>query len=91
MQRELISKKSRIENNLPEMKYTSQLASEKGAPSWFNALPLSKRNNYEERIRETEHSSFNALVFACSGGVGRGGGKAALSVWLLNFIPLLIP
>ena len=33
MQRELISKKSRIENNLPEMKYTIQLASEKGASS----------------------------------------------------------
>ena len=29
-----------------------------------------KRNKYEERIRETEHSSFNALVFACSGGAG---------------------
>ena len=42
MQRELISKKSRIENNLPEMKYTIQLASEKGASSWLNALPLSK-------------------------------------------------
>ena len=41
-QRELISKKSRIENNLPEMKYTIQLASEKGASSWLNALPLSK-------------------------------------------------
>ena len=42
MQRELISKKHRIENNLPEMKYTIQLASEKGASSWLNALPLSK-------------------------------------------------
>ena len=42
MQRELISKKSRIENNLPGMKYTMQLASEKGASSWLNALPLSK-------------------------------------------------
>ena len=42
MQRALISKKSRIENNLPEMKYTIQLASEKGAYSWLNALPLSK-------------------------------------------------
>ena len=42
MQRELISKKSRIENNLPEMKYTTQLASEKEASSWLNALPLSK-------------------------------------------------
>ena len=42
MQRELISKKSRIENNLQEMKYTIQLASEKGASSWLNALPLSK-------------------------------------------------
>ena len=41
-QRELISKKSRIENNLAEMKYTIQLASEKGASSWLNALPLSK-------------------------------------------------
>ena len=29
-----------------------------------------KRNKCEERIRETEHSSFNALVFACSGGAG---------------------
>ena len=29
-----------------------------------------KQNKYEEQIRETEHSSFNALVFACSGGVG---------------------
>ena len=29
-----------------------------------------KRNKYEERIRETEHSSFNALVFACSDGAG---------------------
>ena len=42
MQRELISKRSRIENSLPEMKYTIQLASEKGASSWLNALPLSK-------------------------------------------------
>ena len=33
MQCELISKKSRIENNLSEMKYTIQLASEKGASS----------------------------------------------------------
>ena len=41
MQRELISKKSRIENNLPEMKYTIQLAAEKGASSWLSALPLS--------------------------------------------------
>ena len=29
-----------------------------------------KRNKYDERICETEHSSFNALVFACSGGAG---------------------
>ena len=29
-----------------------------------------KRNKYEEPIRETEHSSFNALVFTCSGGAG---------------------
>ena len=29
-----------------------------------------KRNKYEERICKTEHSSFNALVFACSGGAG---------------------
>ena len=29
-----------------------------------------KQNKYEERIRETEHSSFNALVFDCSGGAG---------------------
>ena len=42
IQRELISKKSRVENNLPEMKHTIQLASEKGASSWLNALPLSK-------------------------------------------------
>ena len=42
LQRELISKKSRTEDNLPEMKYTIQLASEKGASSWLNALPLSK-------------------------------------------------
>ena len=41
-QRELISKKSGIENSLPEMKYTIQLASEKGATSWLNALALSK-------------------------------------------------
>ena len=42
MQRELILKKSRIGNNLPEMKYTIQLALEKGASSWLNALPLLK-------------------------------------------------
>ena len=42
MQRELISQKSGIENNLPEIKYAIQLASEKGASSWLNALPLSK-------------------------------------------------
>ena len=42
MQRELISKKSRSENSLPEMKYTIQLASDKGASSWLNTLPLSK-------------------------------------------------
>ena len=42
MQRELISKKSRIENNLPEMKYTIHLVWKKGASSWLNALPLSK-------------------------------------------------
>ena len=42
MQRELNSKKSRIENNLPEMKYTIQLASRNGASSWLNTLPLSK-------------------------------------------------
>ena len=29
-----------------------------------------KRNKYEERIREAKHSSFNAFVFACSGGAG---------------------
>ena len=29
-----------------------------------------KRNKYDERIRKTEHKSFNALVFACSGGAG---------------------
>ena len=29
-----------------------------------------KQNKYEERIRETEHNSFNALVLACSGGAG---------------------
>ena len=33
MQRDLISKKSIIENNLPEMKYAIQLASEKEASS----------------------------------------------------------
>ena len=27
-----------------------------------------KQNRYEKRIRETEHSSFNALVFACLDG-----------------------
>ena len=42
MQRELISRKSRIGNNLPEMKYSIQLASEKQASSWLNELPLSK-------------------------------------------------
>ena len=42
MQRELIWTKSSIKNNLPEVKYTIQLASEKGASSWLNALPLSK-------------------------------------------------
>ena len=42
MQRQLISKKPRIENNLPKMKYTIQLASKKEASSWLNALPLSK-------------------------------------------------
>ena len=42
MQRELISKKFRVKNNLPEMKYTIQLASEEEASSWLNALPLSK-------------------------------------------------
>ena len=42
MQRELISRKSRIGNNLPEMKYSIQLASEKEASSWLNELPLSK-------------------------------------------------
>ena len=42
MQRELFSRKSRIEINIPETKYTIQLASEKGASSWLNALPLSK-------------------------------------------------
>ena len=29
-----------------------------------------KQNKYEERISETDHSSFNKLVFACSGGAG---------------------
>ena len=43
MQLEVISKQSRIENNLPEMKYAIQLAPEKGASSWLNALPLSKQ------------------------------------------------
>ena len=41
MQPELISKKSRIEINLPEMMYNIQL-SKKGASSWLNALPLPK-------------------------------------------------
>ena len=34
----------------------------------YKYLESIKRNKYEERIRETEHSSFKALVFACSGG-----------------------
>ena len=42
MQRELISNKSRIENNLPEMKFAIQLPSEKGASSWLYALLLSE-------------------------------------------------
>ena len=42
MKHELISNKSRVEYNLPEMKYTIQLASEKGASSCLNALPLPK-------------------------------------------------
>ena len=29
-----------------------------------------KRNKYEDRIRETEHSTFKAMVCACSGGAG---------------------
>ena len=29
-----------------------------------------KQNKYEKRISETEHSSFNALVSACSSGAG---------------------
>ena len=49
-QRELISKKIRIKNNLPEMKYTIQLASEKGASSWLNALPLSKLGLSSRRL-----------------------------------------
>ena len=36
------SRKSKTENNLPEMMYTIQLASEKRASIWLNALPLSK-------------------------------------------------
>ena len=69
MQRELISKKSRIENNLPGMKYTIQLASEKGASSWLNALPLSKHgfnltktvpiwNSTPLHMRSEEHSNY---------------------------------
>ena len=42
MQRELNSKKFRIENNLPEMKYNIQLASWRGSSSWHSELPLSK-------------------------------------------------
>ena len=42
MQRELISRRSRVTNYLPEMKYNIQLTSEKRASSWLNALPLSK-------------------------------------------------
>ena len=42
MQLEFISEKSRVENNVPEKKYTIQLASEKGASSCLKALPLSK-------------------------------------------------
>ena len=40
MQCELISKKSRIQNNLAELKYTIQIASENGVSSWLNAHPL---------------------------------------------------
>ena len=42
MQRELISKKSRIENNIPERKNTIPLASERRSTSWLNALLVSK-------------------------------------------------
>ena len=37
--------KSRTGNNLPKTKYTIQLGSEKGASSWLNMLPLSKRGS----------------------------------------------
>ena len=73
MQRELISKKSGIENNLQEMKYTIQLASEKGASSWLNALPLSKhgfdRTKTEFRdgiaLRYTWEAKNTPAIFPC--------------------------
>ena len=61
MQRELISKKSRIEKNLPEMKYTIQLASKKEASNWFNALPLSK---HDFDLTKTEFR--DRIVFRCT-------------------------
>ena len=48
-QRELISKKSKIENNLPEMKYTIQLASEK------KRLAGLTRFRYQTWFRPHEH------------------------------------
>ena len=60
MQRELVSKKSRIENNLPEMKYTIQLASKKGVSSWLNALPLLK-NGFD--LTKTEFRDGIALRY----------------------------
>ena len=60
MQRELISKKSRTENNLPERKYTIQLASEKEASSWLNALSLSKHGS---DLTKTEFRDGRALRY----------------------------
>ena len=58
MQRELISKKSRIENKQSEMKYTIQLALEKRASSWLNALPLAK-HGFD--LKKTEYRDGIAL------------------------------
>ena len=73
MQRDLISKKSRIKNNLPEMKYIIQLAWEKGASSWFNALPLSKhgfdptKTEFRDRIalRYTWEAKNTSAICPC--------------------------
>ena len=60
MQRELIWKKPRIENNLTEMKYTIQVASDEGSSSWLNALPLSK-HGFD--LRKTEFRDGIALRY----------------------------